>query len=84
VVSAEQHLTAKVTALRKSGHPAQAHAVSQLRRPSAPLWATNQLAHEDRKRLAEFIDSVEGVRRTQLRDPRASLAFRERVKEPRE
>ena len=64
--------TAVATALRKGGQPAQAHAVSQLRRPSAPLWATNQLAHEDPKRLAGFIDSVELVRRTQLRDPRAA------------
>ena len=62
---------AKATALRKAGEPAQAHAVRQLRRPSAPLWATNQLAHEDPKRLAGFIDSVERVRQTQLRDPRA-------------
>jgi len=63
---------AKATALRQAGEPAQAHAVRQLRRPSAPLWATNQLAHEDPKRLAEFIDSVERVRQTQLRDPRAA------------
>jgi hypothetical protein len=62
--------TAMATALRKGGQPAQGHAVSQLRRPSAPLWATNQLAHEDPKRLAGFIDSVERVRRMQLRDPR--------------
>jgi hypothetical protein len=63
---------AKATALRKAGQPAQAHAVSQLRRPSAQLWATNQLTHEDPKRLAGFIDSVERVRRTQLRDPWAA------------
>jgi hypothetical protein len=63
---------AKATALRKAGQPAQAHAVSQLRRPSAPLWATNQLAHEDPKRLVGFIDSAERVRRTQLLDPRAA------------
>jgi hypothetical protein len=63
---------ATATALRKAGQPAQAHAVRQLRRPSAPLWATNQLAHEDPKRLAGFIVSVERVRQTQLRDPRAA------------
>jgi hypothetical protein len=63
---------ARATALKKAGQPAQAHAVSQLRRPSAPLWATNQLAHEDPQRLAGFIDSVERVRQTQLRDPRAA------------
>jgi hypothetical protein len=63
---------AMAIALRKAGEPAQAHAVSQLRRPSAPLWATNQLAHEDPTRLAELIDSVERVRLTQLRDTRAA------------
>jgi hypothetical protein len=62
----------KATALRKAGQPGQAHTVSQLRRPSAPLWAANQLAHEDPRRLAAFIASVEHVRRTQLRDPRAA------------
>ena len=63
---------AKAIALRKAGEPAQAHAVRQLRRPSAPLWATNQLPHEDPRRLAEFIDSVERVLRLQLGDPRAA------------
>jgi hypothetical protein len=63
---------AKAISLRKAGQPAQAQAVCQLRRPSAPLWATNQLAHEDPKLLAEFIDSVERVRQTQVRDPRAA------------
>jgi hypothetical protein len=63
---------ARATALRKAGQPAQAHRVQELRRPSAPLWATNQLAHEDPKRLAGFIDSVERVRQTQLRDPQAA------------
>jgi hypothetical protein len=63
---------ATAAALKKAGQPAQAHEVSQLRRPSAPLWATNQLAHEDAKRLAGFFDSVERVRQTQLRDPRAA------------
>ena len=63
---------AKAISLRKAGQPAQAQAILQLRRPSAPLWATNQLAHEDPKRLAEFLDSVERVRQTQLRDPRAA------------
>ena len=62
----------RVAALRKAGQPGQAHAVSQLRRPSAPLWAANQLAHQDAERLAGFVDGVEHVRRTQLRDPRAA------------
>jgi hypothetical protein len=69
---------AKARALRKAGQPAQAHAVSQLRRPSAPLWVTNQLAHQDPKRLAGFIDSVEHVLRLQLRDPRAAGAALQR------
>ena len=63
---------ARATALEKAGEPAQAHAVRQLRRPSASLWATNQLAHDDPKRLATFFDTVEQVRRTQLRDPRGA------------
>jgi hypothetical protein len=63
---------ARATALEKAGEPAQAHAVRQLRRPSASLWATNQLAPDDPKRLATFFETVEEVRRTQLRDPRGA------------
>jgi hypothetical protein len=61
----------RAAALRKAGKSPEAQALSQLRRPSAPLWATNQLAHEDPRRLARFVDSVQQVRRIQLSDPRA-------------
>jgi hypothetical protein len=46
--------------------------VRKLRRPSAPLWATNQLAHAEADRLEAFLDGVAEVRKTQLRDPRAA------------
>ena len=44
------------TALTKAGHADQARVVRQLRRPSAPLWATNQLARVDSERLEAFLD----------------------------
>lgn len=58
--------------LRKSGRSADARAVSRLRKPSAALWAVNRVASTDRKGLASFIDAVDRLRRTQLRDPRAA------------
>lgn len=58
--------------LRKSGRSADARAVSRLRKPSAALWALNRVASTDRKGLASFIDAVDRLRRTQLRDPRAA------------
>ena len=58
--------------LRKSGRTADARAVSRLRKPSAALWAVNRLASTEPKGLASFIDAVERLRRSQLRDPRAS------------
>ncbi len=61
---------ARVAALAKSGHHDAAEALRQLRRPAATLWAVNQVARSDRKRLDAFIDAVAQVRRTQLRDPR--------------
>jgi hypothetical protein len=61
---------ARAAALKKAGEPAQAHAVSQLKRPSPPLWATNQLAHEAPEQLAAFLDNAERVVRLQLSDPR--------------
>ena len=63
---------ALATAMTKAGHADQARAVRQLRRPSAPLWATNQLARVDSDRLEAFLDSVVQIRKTQLRDPRAA------------
>jgi hypothetical protein len=63
---------AKAAALKAAGHPADAHAIRELRRPPITLWAVNQLAHADPERLATFIGSVEQIRLTQLRDPRAA------------
>jgi hypothetical protein len=61
---------ARVAALAKSGHHDAAEALRRLRRPTATLWAVNQVARSNRKRLDAFIDAVAHVRRTQLRDPR--------------
>jgi hypothetical protein len=63
---------ATAAALAKNGRADEARAVRQLRRPSAPLWATNQLAHADADRLEAFLDAVAQLRKTQLRDPRAA------------
>jgi hypothetical protein len=58
--------------LKKADNAGQARAVRQLRRPSAALWATNQLAHTDAERLAAFLDGITQVQKTQLRDPRTA------------
>ena len=63
---------ALAAALAKQGHPDQAREVRRLRRPSASLWAVNQLAHAEPSRLGAFLDAVAEVRRAQLRDPRAA------------
>lgn len=62
---------ALATALAKTD-AARARAVRQLRRPSAPLWAANQLAHAESARLEAFFDHVAAVRKAQLRDPRSA------------
>ena len=62
---------ARATALAKAGHRDAAEALRRLRRPPAPLWAVNQLARLDPKRLDAFIDAVAQLRRTQIHDPRA-------------
>jgi hypothetical protein len=56
--------------LRDAGRADEARAVARLRRPSSALWAVNRLASVDRKGVAAFIEAVEHLRRTQLRDPR--------------
>lgn len=61
---------ARVAALAKSGHHDAAEALRRLRRPTATLWAVNQVGRANRKRLDAFIEAVAHVRRTQLRDPR--------------
>jgi len=63
---------ASATALRKAGHRSDADRVQTLRKPSPTLWATNQLARTEDHRLGHFLDAVNQVRTTQLRDPRAA------------
>jgi hypothetical protein len=68
----------KAAALRKAGEPAAARAVRELKRPGAALWAVNQLAHHEPRRLGAFVDTVQELRRIQLRDPRAAGALVQR------
>jgi hypothetical protein len=63
---------ARAAGLRAAGRAAEARAVRELRRPSVALWAANQLAHAEPRRLEGFVRTVDGVRRAQLRDPRAA------------
>jgi hypothetical protein len=63
---------AKVAALKAAGHVEEAQAVRQLGKPSPFLWATNQLARQDRERVAHFVDVVRRARQSQLRDPRTA------------
>jgi len=62
-----------VAELRKSGDTDAARAVARLHRPSAPLWAVNQLARHTRAALERFLDAVDRLRRTQLSDPRGAI-----------
>ena len=69
---------AAAAALQQAGRMAEARAVLRLRKPSPTLWATNQLARLEPKRLAAFLDSVGRARDAQLRDPPgAAAALRE-------
>jgi hypothetical protein len=63
---------AKAAELTAAGHADDAKAVRRLGKPSASLWATNQLARLDPERVAHFVDLVQQARRTQLRDPRGA------------
>lgn len=65
---------AAAAALQKAGHAAGARSVRRLSKPSATLWATNQLARTEATRLAAFLDSVDHLRAAQLRDPLAAAA----------
>ncbi|HYZ89994.1 MAG TPA: hypothetical protein VE620_11920 [Myxococcales bacterium] len=53
--------------LRAAGNEAEAKEVSGLRRPTAAVWAVNQLARKNRAVVEEFLDASEQVRRAQLR-----------------
>src|SRR5919197_5269818 len=59
--------------LRKARDTDAASAIARLRRPSATLWAVNQLAHHARASLERFLDAVDRLRRTQLSDPSAAM-----------
>src|SRR6267378_4110961 len=59
--------------LRASHDPGAAREVARLRRPSAPLWAVNQLARHARPALERFLDAVDQLRRAQLSDPRGAM-----------
>jgi hypothetical protein len=68
----------RAAALKKAGQPAAAQAVRELKRPGAALWAVNQLAHHEARDLGAFVETVQEMRRTQLRDPRAAGALVQR------
>ena len=59
--------------LRQARDLDAAREVARLRRPSAPLWAVNQLARHARPALERFLDAVDRLRRTQLSDPRGAM-----------
>src|SRR5882724_708218 len=59
--------------LRKSRDADAAREIARLRRPSAPLWAVNQLSRHARPALERFLDAVDRLRRTQLSDPRGAM-----------
>jgi hypothetical protein len=63
---------ARAAALERAGEAAAAHAVRTLRKPTATLWATNQLGRAEPDRLERFLATVEQLRRSQLRDARAA------------
>lgn len=63
---------AKVAELMAAGHDAEAKALRRLGKPTASLWAANQLVRLVPKQVSHFIDLVQQARRDQLRDPRAA------------
>jgi hypothetical protein len=62
-----------VAELRKARDAGAASAIARLRRPSATLWAVNQLARHAGASLERFLDAVDRLRRTQLSDPRGAM-----------
>ena len=62
-----------VAELRKSHDADAAREIARLRRPSAALWAVNQLARHARAPLEGFLEAVDRLRRTQLSDPRGAM-----------
>jgi len=53
--------------LRAGGREAEAKEVASLRRPTAPVWAVNQLARRAPAEVEELLDSSERVQKAQLR-----------------
>jgi hypothetical protein len=53
--------------LRGEGHEAEAKEVAALRRPTAAVWAVNQLARRNGAELESFLDASERVRHAQVR-----------------
>jgi hypothetical protein len=53
--------------LRGAGRDADAKEVAALRRPSAPVWAVNQLARRSAAEVQELLDASERVEKAQLR-----------------
>jgi hypothetical protein len=52
--------------LRGAGRAGEARGVAARRKPSAVLWAINQLARRHRDEVGRFLEAVERVRKTQL------------------
>jgi hypothetical protein len=52
--------------LRKAGHADAAAGIAALRKPSAPLWAINQLARKDPGVVTRLLDATDALRKAQL------------------
>ncbi|HEV8584134.1 MAG TPA: hypothetical protein VGT02_04100 [Methylomirabilota bacterium] len=57
----------------RASDPEAARAIARLRRPSAALWAVNQLGRRAGPALERFLGAVDRLRRTQLSDPRGAM-----------
>ncbi len=65
-VKARDTLPAK---LRGSGRPADAAAVSKLRKPTPAVWAINRVSHADPAAVTRFIDTVDRLKRAHFGEP---------------
>lgn len=63
-----QRRNAIASALRDTGHPAQAREVMRLRRPPLPVWLANHVARDDAEGVTRFIKAVAQLRRAHLGD----------------
>ncbi len=55
--------------LRATGRPAEAAAVSKLRKPTPAVWAINRVAHADPAAVTRFVDTVDHLRRAHFGEP---------------